>query len=95
VCVSVSLSLCVCVCVCVCVPLPPILAPPPPPADDTPSGVASHLSAHGRGVVVGGTGVELGQQEASLAAILVTVHQARHGEPPSQDGLRITLGCLT
>jgi hypothetical protein len=43
---------------------------------------------------VGGGRIELGSEEAGLAAVLVAVHQARHGEPLLHDLEGVLLRCL-
>lgn len=49
------------------------------------------LAAHGGGGDVGGGGVELGQQEASLAAVLIAVGEARRGKAALDDAVRLVL----
>ena len=46
----------------------------------------------GAGLVVGGGGVELGEQEPRLRAVLVAVHEARVRVPLRQQLLRVVPG---
>lgn len=51
--------------------------------------IISHddFSRHAALVIVSGGRIQLGQKEASLAAILITVDKVRNGEPLLDDGV--------